>query len=82
MAGICKSDALVAGSRRAAPCSNSGAMKKAPVPVQRGPMGKIWRHQPCSSCMTVWGCWLAWASMAVAACEMICVRASSALALA
>jgi hypothetical protein len=27
--------------------------------------------------ITICGAWLAWANMAVAACEMICVRASS-----
>ena len=31
-------------------------------------------HQPCSSLSTLWGCWLAWAIMAVPACCRICVR--------
>lgn len=75
------------GFASAVPPAGSGGAgvhkAKSPVPGQRGLVPK-WQKgvQPCSSFSTVCGDWLACASMAVAACEMICVRASSLLALA
>lgn len=80
-----------AGRTRQMPrCAGTGAFSTLPTrpsarakPEERsGRLNAAALHAYCSSDSTICGCWLAWASMAVAACCTIWARASSVVALA